>query len=63
MTNKRYSVTITEAQRRLIMQALGTAIANSDRSSQASGSLDNREEIFELICIFSTIPDEDTTSN
>jgi len=63
MTGKKHNLTISEPQRRLIVQALGTAIANGEQSSPASGSSDDREELFELICIFSTIADDDMTSN
>jgi|GraSoiStandDraft_41_1057321.scaffolds.fasta_scaffold1947068_1 hypothetical protein len=62
MTSKKHNLTISEPQRRLIVQALGTAIANGE-SARASGSLDDREGLFELICIFSTIADDDMTSN
>jgi hypothetical protein len=62
MSDKKHNLTISEPQRRLIVQALGTAIANGG-SSRASGSFDDREELFELICIFSTIADDDLTSN
>ena len=63
MTHKKHNLTISEPQRRLIVQALGTVMANEGQSSQASGSSDDREELFELICILSTIVDDDTTSN
>jgi hypothetical protein len=62
MTSKKHSLTISEPQRRLIVQALGTAIANGEQSSRASGSFDDREDLFELICIFSTIADDGVTS-
>ena len=63
MTDKKHNLTISEPQRRLIVQALGTAMANGEQSSQASRSSNDREELFELICIFSTIVDDDTTSD
>jgi len=63
MTHKKHNLTISEPQRRLIVQALGTAIANIEQSCRASGSFDDREELFELICIFSTIADDDMTIN
>ena len=63
MTDKKHNLTISEPQRRLIVQALGTAIANGEQSPRASGSFDDREELFELICIFSTIADDESTSN
>ena len=62
MTSKKHNLTISEPQRRLIVQALGTAIANGEQSSRASGSFDDREDLFELICIFSTIADDGVTS-
>lgn len=63
MTHKKHNLTISEPQRRLIVQALGTAIATSEQSSRPGGSFDDREELFELICIFSTIADDDMTCN
>ena len=63
MTTKKHKLTISEAQRRLIVQALGTAIVNGEQSSRTSRSSDDREELFELICIFSTIADDDLTFN
>jgi hypothetical protein len=63
MTDKKHNLTISEPQRRLIVQALGTAMANDEQSSQAGRSSNDREELFELICIFSTIVDDGTTSN
>jgi hypothetical protein len=63
MTTKKHKLTISEPQRRLIVQALGTAIANGEQSSRTSRLSDDREELFELICIFSTIADDDSISN
>jgi hypothetical protein len=63
MTGKKHNLTISEPQRRLIVHALGTAITNGEQPSRASGSCDDREELFELICIFSTMADDDLTSS
>lgn len=60
MTMTKYSLQITEMQRRLIMQALSTTLANNNRHRNAEGELGaaTHRDWMQLICLFGALEPE-----